>query len=316
MMSDNWFDPIEARALVGWPREALTRHAEGGRMQRGGFATLFVIFTVLLLALPASPGLAASGTPTKQEAFFLGRVMAWSEVSVRAFESLKDALGTDGPQDAQWRAEVMKWLAVWPAVYDTAHAATPPPSLTGLHDDALMALDDLVQASETIERNLDERSPALVAKSDEQLTRGFEGLSKVLDQVSIFMGYVDEPNGDKPDTDADARVTPTPRLRATPTPEPTPTVPARSSGRQEFAGNGDGVIDGVMLRSGLVRISATHEGDSNFVVWLYDESGQPVDLVVNEIGPYQGERAIPIAQSGEYVIGVQADGAWSIIVEQ
>ncbi len=91
--------------------------------------------------------------------------------------------------------------------------------------------------------------------------------------------------------------------------------PAGGPAHREFSGVGDEVIDGVRLDAGLVTITATHDGSSNFVVWLYGPGGER-DLVVNEIGPYRGERAVPVRSAGSYTLAVEADGAWTIQLDQ
>ena len=52
----------------------------------------------------------------------------------------------------------------------------------------------------------------------------------------------------------------------------------------------------------------THDGSSNFVVWLYSSNGRMVDLLVNEIGSYDGTVVVP---AGAYM-SVESDGNWSI----
>jgi hypothetical protein len=60
-------------------------------------------------------------------------------------------------------------------------------------------------------------------------------------------------------------------------------------------------------------VDITHNGSSNFIVTLLDASGERVDGLVNEIGPYEGSK--PWNLSEEYVIKfveVDADGDWTI----
>jgi len=60
--------------------------------------------------------------------------------------------------------------------------------------------------------------------------------------------------------------------------------------------------------NGVYRIE--HSGDSNFAIWMY--TSEQTDLLVNEIGDYDGKKLIDL-QDGEVVLfQVSADGDWSI----
>lgn len=60
----------------------------------------------------------------------------------------------------------------------------------------------------------------------------------------------------------------------------------------------------------------THQGSSNFVVINYDANGETIDLLVNEIGRYDGVRPLDFAV-GESTdrLEIQADGSWTAVVE-
>ena len=102
-------------------------------------------------------------------------------------------------------------------------------------------------------------------------------------------------------------LTPTPV--ATPSPMPTPVT-------LSFSGQGHRAISSIQLDTGLTIITLTHTGSANFVVWLRDSNGDDVDLLVNEIGPFNGSTALGIATSGNYALDIDADGAWTIKIEQ
>ena len=73
-----------------------------------------------------------------------------------------------------------------------------------------------------------------------------------------------------------------------------------------------GARDGVFLYSGSAgKLTATHDGGSNFVV--QEETGKAfsIGLLVNEIGPYSG--TVPLS-SGPSVITVGAGGNWTLLV--
>lgn len=69
---------------------------------------------------------------------------------------------------------------------------------------------------------------------------------------------------------------------------------------------GDGVY---RYTGGATTWELTHDGDRNFIVTYVSDSGFGWDLVVNEIGSYDGTSAIT---SGPAVVTINADGAWSI----
>lgn len=99
-----------------------------------------------------------------------------------------------------------------------------------------------------------------------------------------------------------------PTATATPVPPPTPTT---------LNGSGMQLTGAVPLSQGLGVFKFNHNGGGNFIIWLYDAgTGEQVDLLVNEIGPWQGRRAIEIPAGGDYVFEVTAGGDWAIEVIQ
>ena len=75
-----------------------------------------------------------------------------------------------------------------------------------------------------------------------------------------------------------------------------------------FAGKGDYVTGLCSISSGAWKF--THDGSSNFVIRLYSSDGR--DLLVNEIGAYDGKKMLSIP-SGSYVFfEITADGNWTI----
>lgn len=83
----------------------------------------------------------------------------------------------------------------------------------------------------------------------------------------------------------------------------------------KFSGTGDSATGRFTLDDGFVIIESTHNGSSNFALELLDKNGNPVELVVNEIGSYQGKQAYEIS-AGEYLYNVSASGAWTIQMSQ
>lgn len=70
------------------------------------------------------------------------------------------------------------------------------------------------------------------------------------------------------------------------------------------------------LDAGLVIFKLTHDGRSNFIVWLFDAEGQRVELLVNDVGQFDGSTAIGINQRGVHLLDVSADGNWTVSIEQ
>ena len=85
------------------------------------------------------------------------------------------------------------------------------------------------------------------------------------------------------------------------------------------SGGGDGIIGPVMLNAGTIPLKATHDGSSNFAIKVFSADGEDMDLVVNEIGEYQGSNAIRVQKNaiiglspGVHVVVVTADGEWKV----
>lgn len=72
------------------------------------------------------------------------------------------------------------------------------------------------------------------------------------------------------------------------------------------AGSGDAVF---LYSEGAARLTASHSGESNFVV-QEETDGFAFGLLVNEIGAYTG--TVPLS-AGPSVITVTADGAWTLV---
>lgn len=75
--------------------------------------------------------------------------------------------------------------------------------------------------------------------------------------------------------------------------------------KKRYSGTGDFVLRYEGKRS---KIKVSHDGSSNFVITTFDSKGLYSELVVNEIGNYQGTVILP---SDAYIV-INADGNWSI----
>jgi hypothetical protein len=82
------------------------------------------------------------------------------------------------------------------------------------------------------------------------------------------------------------------------------------------SGTGNDVIDFQIPGDLPAVLDLTHDGSSNFIVWSLDGSFGNIDLLVNEIGNYDGRRMVHGGwfSAPELVrhLNVDADGAWSI----
>jgi hypothetical protein len=94
-----------------------------------------------------------------------------------------------------------------------------------------------------------------------------------------------------------------------PEPEPEPET-------LEFSGTGAQATEQFDLSAGLARFEATHQGESNFWIDLLDVEGNQLDTVVNDIGPVDASQAIQVPEDGTYLLNVEADGSWTIRVQQ
>ena len=82
------------------------------------------------------------------------------------------------------------------------------------------------------------------------------------------------------------------------------------NGTEQLAGSGDDVAILNPASSGLKTVTLVHDGDGNFAIWAY---GPMTDLIVNEIGPYNGEVLLP---DGTFLFEITANGPWSITPPQ
>ncbi len=95
-----------------------------------------------------------------------------------------------------------------------------------------------------------------------------------------------------------------------------PEVPANAEAPPiRFDGTGVSVSPVLDLDAGLVRFRLTHDGSENFIVELYAADGDPIDLLVNEIGEFSGAQAVEIEEAGSYLLNIDADRDWTVEVE-
>ena len=82
----------------------------------------------------------------------------------------------------------------------------------------------------------------------------------------------------------------------------------KTTTEKSFKGTGCFVTDVFTAKTGTWHIK--HNGKSNFAVWLYTTDGR--DLIVNEIGKYDGKRLLSIPSGSDAILVIEADGSWSI----
>ena len=71
---------------------------------------------------------------------------------------------------------------------------------------------------------------------------------------------------------------------------------------KQYSGYGQKVLTGINIPKGAYQASMSHKGNSNFAIWLYTGSGSRKQLLVNEIGNYQGTVAIEDKIENGYII--------------
>lgn len=99
--------------------------------------------------------------------------------------------------------------------------------------------------------------------------------------------------------------------------EKTPAVEAQTEIEPiQLSGTGQQATKKFSLESGLAILRMTHSGQSNFAITLLDSNGEIVELLVNEIGSFNGAKAVGIRTKGEYLLDISADGKWSVRIEQ
>lgn len=77
-----------------------------------------------------------------------------------------------------------------------------------------------------------------------------------------------------------------------------------------LSGSGDDVIDIPCIGYPCI-IELTHDGNSNFAVKSIDKNGNNVDLLVNEIGAYNGTVTTYFDYSDSAMLEITADGSWT-----
>jgi hypothetical protein len=69
------------------------------------------------------------------------------------------------------------------------------------------------------------------------------------------------------------------------------------------------------VAGGMTVFRFQHQGQANFIVGLLTSRGEEIEGLVNEIGTTNGSTARGL-EAGRYLFNVEADGPWSIRIEQ
>lgn len=83
-----------------------------------------------------------------------------------------------------------------------------------------------------------------------------------------------------------------------------------------LSGEGQEASQMFTLTEGLSIFTMKHSGASNFAIWLMDSNGQIIELLVNEVGDFDGAKAVGISKSGDYILDINADGPWTVYISQ
>ncbi|MDW5562725.1 MAG: hypothetical protein SA339_05810 [Methanomassiliicoccus sp.] len=90
-----------------------------------------------------------------------------------------------------------------------------------------------------------------------------------------------------------------------------------------YSGVTDTVTQKFSLQAGVTIFHMKSSATSNFIVWLYNDTGVQKELLANEIGAYNGAQLVGVKDGniigvtpGQYYMQVTSNAAWSIVVEQ
>jgi hypothetical protein len=84
---------------------------------------------------------------------------------------------------------------------------------------------------------------------------------------------------------------------------------------KSFNGGGQLATELFYMPKGLAIFQMHHVGKSNWAPILMNAKGDTVELLANEIGAFDGSKAVKIDRAGLYIFDVTADGPWIITVQ-
>lgn len=83
----------------------------------------------------------------------------------------------------------------------------------------------------------------------------------------------------------------------------------------KLSGVGQQATEKFTLNKGLAIFKMTHNGKRHFAIWLMNNDGEKVDLLVNTTGLFDGSKAVKIPRDGTYLLDIAADGSWAVEIE-
>lgn len=92
------------------------------------------------------------------------------------------------------------------------------------------------------------------------------------------------------------------------TPSPAPTVPIL-----KWEGSGGKVISFNVSGYQAIRVGSGHRGEGNFIVRVFDSSGNFEGGAANCIGDCEDESIVRLSGAGQYYFEVSARGDWFVI---
>lgn len=92
--------------------------------------------------------------------------------------------------------------------------------------------------------------------------------------------------------------------------------PADAPEKTSFSGDNNAATPLFSTDGGLKRVTATHQGQGNFIVNMLDSEGRETAFaMVNEIGSGEFSTTVTVPRAGLYLFTVEAEGPWTINVE-
>jgi hypothetical protein len=85
-------------------------------------------------------------------------------------------------------------------------------------------------------------------------------------------------------------------------------------GPRSFTGDSDSVQEFGVNEGGYI-FTANYQGTDNFIVHITDGSGNTINYLFNEIGPYSGSTIVNLP-TGQYYLSIEASGPYSINMAQ
>jgi hypothetical protein len=85
---------------------------------------------------------------------------------------------------------------------------------------------------------------------------------------------------------------------------------------QKLSGKGQAATKFFRLRPGPATFRVSHAGTGFFAPALLKADGTLVTNIANELGQFNGDKRIDIAEEGIYLVDVSANGDWTIDVSQ